>query len=462
MKQKLRTKLTLSFALVVLLTIALISLLSNHLVSQQFEDYMLRQQEQKVNGLATILSHQYDSVLENWNADSVYTIGMYALNEGYIIKVYDSKNRIIWDAQAHDMSFCAEMMEDIANRMQQYNPQVNGEFTSTILHLIHEDEIIGYVNILYYGPFFLSENDFSFLNALNNALIGTGIFSLIASVTIGIFIAKRLSIPLHKTVEATKNIADGNYKILIHEKTKIEEIELLITSVNQLATSLERQQILRKQLTYDVSHELRTPITIVQTHLEAMIEGLWEPSQERLQDCHDEITRIGKLVSDLENLAKTDHENLKLNKSEINLMEMTRSIVKGFEVELANKDLNVTLEGRCSSIQADKDKINQVVLNLMTNAIKYSKTGGNINIIFEENDEIVSFRIQDDGIGIPEDELPYIFERFYRADKSRNRMTGGSGLGLAIVKSIVEAHGGKVMVESKLNKGSMFEVILPK
>lgn len=462
MKQKLRTKLTLSFALVVLLTIALISLLSNHLVSQQFEDYMLRQQEQKVNGLATILSHQYDSVLENWNADSVYTIGMYALNEGYIIKVYDSKNRIIWDAQAHDMSFCAEMMEDIANRMQQYNPQVNGEFTSTILHLTHEDEIIGYVNILYYGPFFLSENDFSFLNALNNALIGTGIFSLIASVTIGIFIAKRLSIPLHKTVEATKNIADGNYKILIHEKTKIEEIELLITSVNQLATSLERQQILRKQLTYDVSHELRTPITIVQTHLEAMIEGLWEPSQERLQDCHDEITRIGKLVSDLENLAKTDHENLKLNKSEINLMEMTRSIVKGFEVELANKDLNVTLEGRCSSIQADKDKINQVVLNLMTNAIKYSKTGGNINIIFEENDEIVSFRIQDDGIGIPEDELPYIFERFYRADKSRNRMTGGSGLGLAIVKSIVEAHGGKVMVESKLNKGSMFEVILPK
>ncbi|MBV1758555.1 MAG: HAMP domain-containing protein [Dethiosulfatibacter sp.] len=462
MKQKLRTKLTFSFALVVLLTITLISLLSNHFVSQQFEGYMLKQQEQKVNGLATILSHQYDSVLESWNADSVYTIGMYALNEGYIIKVYDSKNSIIWDAQAHDMSFCAEMMEDIANRMQQYNPQANGEFTSTILHLTHEDEIIGYVNILYYGPFFLSENDFSFLNALNNVLIGTGIFSLFAAITLGIFMANRLSGPIRKTVEATKNIVDGEYGVLINEKTEIEEIDLLIKSVNQLAVSLDQQQNLRKQLTDDVSHELRTPITILQTHLEAMIEGLWQPSQERLQGCHDEVTRIGKLVNDLEKLASTKYDNLKLNKTEINLLEIIENVLKGFEVELINKDLHISIDGFCSPIYASQDKINQVFLNLVSNSIKYSNIGGNINIKFEENDEIVSFKIQDDGIGIPESELPYIFERFYRADKSRNRMTGGSGLGLAIVKSIVEAHGGKVMVESKLNQGSIFEVILPK
>lgn len=462
MNQKLRTKLSLSFVLVVLLTIALISLLSNYFVGRQFEDYMVRHQEHRAHGIATILSQQYDQMQKSWNINSVYTIGMYALNEGYIIKVYDAHNKIIWDAQAHDMSFCADMMEDIADRMKLYNPQINGQFTSKILHLTNEDEIIGYVNILYYGPFFLSENDFDFLNAMNNILMGTGIFSLFASVTLGIFMANRLSVPLHKTVEATKNIADGNYKILIHEKTKIEEIELLITSVNQLAISLDRQQILRKQLTDDVSHELRTPITILQTHLEAMIEGVWEPSQERLQDCHDEITRIGKLVSDLENLAKTDHENLKLNKTEINLMEMTRSVLKGFEVELANKDLHVTSIGHCSPIQADRDKINQVIINLMTNALKYSKTGGKINIILDEDNETVSLKIQDDGIGIPEAELPYIFERFYRADKSRNRMTGGSGLGLAIVKSIVDAHGGKVRAESKLNLGTMFEVSLPK
>lgn len=462
MKQKLRTKLAFSFALVVLLTIALISLLSNHFVGRQFEEYMLRQQEQKATGLATILSHQYDRAQEIWNVDSVYTIGMYALNEGYIIKVYDSQNGIIWDAQAHDMSFCAEMMEDIANRMQQYKPQNDGEFTSMILHLTHEEEIIGHVNILYYGPFFLSENDFSFLNALNNVLIGTGIFSLFAAITLGIFMANRLSGPIRKTVQATKSIVDGNYEVLINEKTETEEIDLLINSVNQLSMSLNQQQKLRRQLSDDVSHELRTPITILQTHLEAMIEGMWEPSKDRLQGCHDEVTRIGKMVKDLENLASTNYDNLKLNITEVNLSEIIENVLKGFEVEITKKDLQIAIAGYCESIHANKDKISQVFINLISNAIKYSKSGGNISISIEEKEKIISIKIHDDGIGIPESELPYIFERFYRADKSRNRMTGGTGLGLAIVKSIVEAHGGKINVESKLNQGSIFEVILPK
>jgi two-component system sensor histidine kinase BaeS len=268
--------------------------------------------------------------------------------------------------------------------------------------------------------------------------------------------------PFFKTVQITKRIAAGSYKDRIEEKTKTKEIDLLIRSINQLAFSLEKQENLRKQLTEDVSHELRTPIAILQSHVEAMIDGVWEPTAERLQSCNDEIKRIGSLVYDLENLHKLDSANLRLNKSEIDLAEIVQKAVKSFDVAIKEKKLTVSISGNSSNILADADRISQTAINLVSNAVKYSKEGGRISVNIFETKNSVGFSIADTGIGIPESELPFIFERFYRADKSRNRNTGGSGLGLAIAKSIVEAHGGRISVESRVNSGSRFEVLLPK
>lgn len=193
-----------------------------------------------------------------------------------------------------------------------------------------------------------------------------------------------------------------------------------------------------------------------------MIEGVWESTTERFESCNDEIKRIGGLVGELENLAKIDSDNLKLNKSDINLLDIINKALKGFEVKFKEKNLNVNVIGNSSDIFADGDKINQVITNLLSNASKYSIDNGKIDIIIEDMANTAIFRIKDNGIGIPEEELPFIFERFYRADKSRNKKTGGSGLGLAIVKAIVEAHGGEVRVESNIDKGSCFEIILPR
>ncbi|MGI6563081.1 MAG: sensor histidine kinase [Clostridia bacterium] len=462
MMYSLKTKLSLAIIAVVLVTVVLISFLANVFIAGQFNNYIIRQQDLKKSELVSSLSRQYDKNTDTWNPETVHSIGMSALYEGYIIKLYDTENNLVWDAQKHDMSLCFQVIEEITKRMEEKYPSINGEFISKTFDLTRDGEKLGYVNISYFGPYFLNENDFQFLDALNVVLLSIGIFSVLLSVLIGVLLAKRISRPIFKTVQITKRIAAGSYKDRIEEKTKTKEIDLLIRSINQLAFSLEKQENLRKQLTEDVSHELRTPIAILQSHVEAMIDGVWEPTAERLQSCNDEIKRIGSLVYDLENLHKLDSANLRLNKSEIDLAEIVQKAVKSFDVAIKEKKLTVSISGNSSNILADADRISQTAINLVSNAVKYSKEGGRISVNIFETKNSVGFSIADTGIGIPESELPFIFERFYRADKSRNRNTGGSGLGLAIAKSIVEAHGGRISVESRVNSGSRFEVLLPK
>jgi len=462
MKHSIKTKVSAAIALVVLLTVAMISLLSNYFINEQFENYITRQQELKTQVIISSLSQQYKLATKEWDLNFIHTIGMLSIYDGYIIKVYDVENNILWDAQAHDMSLCTQIMDDISERMLIKYPKINGEFTSNIYHLTQGDATVGAVNISYFGPYFLSENDFQFLNALNTILIGIGIIALVFAVAVGHLLARRLSQPILKTVEVTKQIADGNYSVRMEESTKTKEVDMLIHSINHLAGSLEKMEKLRKQLTEDVAHELRTPITVLQAHIEAMVEGVWQPTMQRLESCYEETVRIGKLVSDLENLAMVESDSLKLDKTEIDLYDIIHMTVNSFETEINNKNLDVSVSGSSLSIFADCDRIRQVLVNLLSNAVKYSNDGGRIKIELFETKEMVGFHIIDNGMGVSEEELPFLFERFYRADKSRNRMTGGSGIGLAIVKSIVEAHGGKVKVESKINEGSRFEVTLPK
>jgi signal transduction histidine kinase len=283
----------------------------------------------------------------------------------------------------------------------------------------------------------------------------------VVSLLVGHLLAKRISQPILKTVEIAKEISDGKYEVRLKEQSDTVELQLLITSINHLAESLETLEKLRKQLTEDVAHELRTPITILQSYLEAMTEGIWEASPDRLQSCYDEVVRIGKLVGDLENLAKLEKDNLKLDKQPMDLRAAIEHVVSTFEAESMNKKLSIEIKGANTLLLADHSRMKQVIVNLLSNAIKYSMDGCSITIEMFEHNESCGFSIHDNGIGIPKEELPYIFERFYRADKSRNRTTGGSGIGLTIVKSIIQAHGGKVSVMSELGKGSTFTVSLP-
>lgn len=459
---RLRTMIAVRFALIVLIVVFLISIASNILISVQFEKYIEERQNEKAQELALNLSYQYDDASGEWNLDYIHGLGMYALNEGYIIKLYDADENILWDAQNHDMTLCYHMMDTISLRMQEKRPDLNGDFITHRFNLEKANKVIGFLDVSYYSPYYLNENDFRFIEALNRILAVVGIISLVGAVIMGLLLANNLTKPIARIVEITEQISEGDYSIRFQEGVKTRELFGLARAVNQMAESLEEQDNLRKRLTSDVAHELRTPLAGVSSYLEAIIEGVWEPTPERLQDCYDELERIVAIVSDLERLQQAENENLKLHKTDEDLMELAQNVVKGFVKQIEDKSLCCTVTGEHAVVYVDRGRMQQVIVNLLSNAIKYSNENGTIRIVIEDKTDNIIIRVEDDGIGIAKEDLKLIFERFYRTDKSRNRRTGGAGIGLTIVKAIVQAHGGRIRVESEAGHGSSFIITLPK
>jgi signal transduction histidine kinase len=196
--------------------------------------------------------------------------------------------------------------------------------------------------------------------------------------------------------------------------------------------------------------------------VEAFIDGVWEPDEARLKSFHEEILRLSKLVGELETLSRYEGDNLVLNAETFDLAALVRGIADNFAGEFSKKGIEVTLDTEEQYIEADRDKISQVFINLLSNALKYTGNGGRVEIKVSGTHNAAKVQIRDTGAGISPEDLPHIFERFYRTDKSRNRDTGGAGIGLTIVKSIIEAHKGSITVESEPGKGSTFFVTLPK
>jgi len=460
-KQSLRTKLSLSYILVTLLSVALIMVITNMFLEKHFREYVRQNQEQKYREVVTSISKQYQEE-EKWNIDMIGTIGVSALENGMIIKVKDISGKVIWDAAVHNNGMCQRIIEHMAQNMSSRYPYTKGNYTEVPYPVEYNNTRVGVVEIGSYGPYYLSDNDLAFISTLNKLLIAVGVFSFFFSLVLGSIMAKRLSSPISRVIKSAQAISKGYFSERITEKSTTNEICQLTETINNLAENLEKQELLRKKMSADVAHELRTPLATLQSHMEAMIDGIWEPDAGRLKSCHEEINRINNMVGDLERLVKYESENLVLNKSKFDISELIGRIICNFEPQFKNKGVEIAFEDVYEEVWLDKDKISQVVVNLVSNALKYTPEGGFVNITVKGTGDITGISVKDNGPGIPEEDLPFVFERFYRADKSRNRLTGGSGIGLTIVKAIVEAHKGHIEVRSKVNEGTEFIISLPK
>lgn len=462
MKYSLRTKLSLSYILMGLFLITAICLSSNFLLEGQFRSYIKKQHEQRNRQVVRLISGQYDAESRQWNKTAIQGIGLNALEQGSIVKVTGSSGETVWDATVHNNGLCVQMLDHMAQNMDSRYRNYHGGYEEKVYDFNDGPEHVGKVTIGYLGPFFLTDNELAFINTLNGILVGVGIISLLLALLLGTMMARRLSDPISKVITAAEAISRGNYSERISEGSDTKEISALTSTINDLAGNLERQDILRKRLSADVAHELRTPLATLQSHLEAMIDGIWEADEDRLKSCHEEILRINKMVGELEKVARYESESLVLDKTCFDISELIRQIIKNFETEFINKGVTLGFTGREMPVVADRDKLSQVLINLISNGLKYTEKGGTVEISVRDLGTFVGIEVRDTGAGIPSEDLPFIFERFYRADKSRNRLTGGSGIGLAIVKAIVEAHKGFVEVHSELNKGTRFIVSLPK
>lgn len=461
MKYSLRTKLSLSYLLVALISVALISFLTNFLLNKQFQTYVKKNINQKNIEILTSITNQYEDDF-GWKTSAIEDIGITAISNGLIIKIQDNSGKVIWDAMVHNEGMCQRILQEMASNMNSRYPSLKGSYVEVPYSVINDKSEVGILTIGYFGPFYLNDNDLEFINTLNRLLISVGIFSMFFALFIGYIMAKRLSIPISRVINTAQMISEGYFHDRIKEKSNTKEIGQLTETVNHLAQTLENQEILRKRLTGDVAHELRTPIATLQSHMEAMIDGIWEPDTKRLGSCYEEIMRIGRMVGDLEKLAKYESETLFLTKTRFDISDVIRRILYNFENDFISKNVQIQYIEKEVIVEADEDKMSQVIVNLVSNALKYTNEGGDVEITVQDEPDITKIMIKDSGAGISEDDLPNIFERFYRADQSRNRVTGGSGIGLTIVKAIIDAHNGTINVESKLDVGTLVTVSLLK
>jgi two-component system, OmpR family, sensor histidine kinase BaeS len=462
MQVKLKTKLALTFLLVTFLIVALISILSNIFLTSQFKAYTADKLHDKISSIVDLLATRYGEWGNHWNESGIESIGTSALSDGFLIRLSDKDGTSLWDARVHHGGVCDAMLSNIAARMQSQDTHFRGGYVEESFAVSQNDVKIGQVAIGYYGPYFFTDADVSFLHTLNRLLLLTAFAGLAGSLILAMIMARQLSRPIMRVIETTEKIASGNYRDRIDDRSSTKEVADLTTSINSLAETLGRQEDMRKQLTKDVAHELRTPLSVVQSHLEAMIDGVWPAEESKLKSCHDEILRMSRLVGDLEKLTALEQDYHDLHFEPVDLEDLLRRIASHFQNDFARKKVSLILDLAPGCLDADQDKLSQVVINLLSNALKYTDEGGTVRIGTTFSDKSAEISVSDTGVGIAPADLPLIFDRFYRADKSRSRETGGSGIGLAIVKKIVEAHSGKVAAFSEPGQGSRFVVSLPR
>lgn len=461
MKVSLTKKLSMGFLIAVIGSIILASLISNYTVGNKFKSYLVDEHKTKVSNVVKIVNDLYS---QKQDAVSINTdeIQRYAEVQELYIEVKDLNNKTLYSSGNSYLRHNSMMNSMMNGMMHNFSGMNIGDYTEDKYPLLSNNRNVGTIIVGYYGTSYLSSASVTFIQTLNQSFFISAIASLIFGLTISIIISRELSKPLSKITETANKMREGNLEVRSVVNTNTKEIDELSSSINYLAQTLSTQEMLRKRLTSDMAHELRTPLTTLKTHIEAFMDGVWEPTPERFKVFYEEIERLTKMVDNLRSMSRLEETSLNINKSQLNLSEELEKIIDSFR-PLFKKE-NYKLISRLAPniyVLLDKDKFRQIMTNLISNSYKYLRPEGQVELLLTIEKKMVVIQVIDNGIGIPEKDLPYIFERFYRSDISRNRNTGGSGLGLSITKALVEGHGGKIYVQSKVNEGTTFTIEFP-
>jgi signal transduction histidine kinase len=288
-----------------------------------------------------------------------------------------------------------------------------------------------------------------------------------AALCVGWFISHKILIPIRQLNTATHLVAAGDLETTVNVKNK-DEIGQLADAFNQMTNSLRKDRDLRQQMTADIAHELRNPLTIIMGNAEAISEGILPPTKEAMEVIYDEAKHLSVLVDDLRTLSLSEAGELHLQKSLVNLKELFDRLALSFALKVAEKQatLSIVIAPDVPHLLADAGRLSQIFSNLLNNSIKHIDAGGKVVMSAALShgpygEELVQIDVADNGAGIPAEDLPFIFDRFYRARNRSNRLLDGTGLGLAISRSLVENHGGTIGVVSDPGKRTVFSVTLP-
>ena len=471
-----------AFVLIILVVTGLVVLLMNQTTTSQFELYINQTGQQQAAQLAPIAATYY-SRAGGWNGVETVLRNPW----GYSMASGDTTNGMLdrgmmmenWDGWARDGMNQANMMEDMAmvvsDRMilAQADGTVvvdtAGPLSGTLLHtddlangapISVDGQRVGTLIITPLNAPATPAGDF--LGAVNRSALLAGMVAGSLALFLGSVLFIQMIRPLRRLSAAARGIAAGDLSQRVQVGSH-DEIGQVALTFNQMAETLQQYAVERRNTIGDIAHDLRTPLSIIQCNLEAMLDGVLPASAEELTSLHQETLLLNRLITDLRTLSLAESGQLHLQKRTVEAGLLIQQVSDRMRPSAEEKQISLETDiaSDLPPVRADPERLMQVMTNLVDNAIRYNPNGTRVIVGARPAFECIELSVSDNGLGIPPEDAHHVFERFWRAEKSRNRATGGSGLGLAIVKQLVEAHQGKVLVESQVGRGTRFEVQIP-
>lgn len=290
--------------------------------------------------------------------------------------------------------------------------------------------------------------------------LAAGVVSAAIAVLVALSLAVTLSRPLRRIRAGAEAMSAGDLDARVPESGD-DEMAAVADALNRLAETLQREEGLRKESVADLAHELRTPVMGILARVEAAQDGVLEDERANLSAMHDEALRLARLLDDLSALADAERPGLLLDAEPVDLAVIAGSQTSAFAGAFADKDVVLTADLEPAIVQGEPKRLEQIVVNLLSNALRYTDAGGSVRVVLRRDGDEALLEVADTGIGIAAEDLPHVFTRFWRGEKSRSRDTGGAGIGLSIARELVLAHGGRIWVDSVPGDGSVFRVALP-
>ena len=439
MLKSLRFKILAAMVIVIIAGVVITALNATRSTTGEFQRYLMHGQTMRQKRFVVSLTNFYASEQSWTNVQSL--VDQISGMSGERILVADSRLIIVGDSEGKLVGSTA------GNNWNFKVPDPGGA-------------IAGY---LYINPLVEADTSTSdyIISVSRSVWLGAVIAILIAFFAT-LLISRSILHPVEELTVAARKMQSGDMSVRVNVESK-DEIGVLGASFNAMVESVTKQEQLRKNMVSDVAHELRTPLSNILGYLEAANDGLVTPNQALVSNLFEEATLLNHLINDLQELAEADAGHLRLDITTIRLDEILQSAVDNFTpiVQKLGIQLSCDFSSDLPTVKADSQRVAQILRNLVGNALDYTPPEGKITLKAQEDKSFVRIEVIDTGTGIEAEHLPYIFERFYRADPSRARTSGGSGLWLAIVKQLAEAQGGQVGVESATGKGSTFYFTLP-
>lgn len=467
MRASLFLKLTLAFILVVLAGTALMAFLANRSATGGLSAYVDRGSELRARRLAPVLVAYYAQQYSWEGVGEFLTQGVRTDGSGRAAQSptrrpfgRSSSRGLLWWLAGQRM-----ILADTGNRIVfDSEDEMTGELLGEDIQvpkvpLLLRNQPIGSLVVAQFDEGGLEQQ---FLDRVNQGLALAALGTIVIALVVAILLSRQLTSPIRRLTAAARGIAAGRFDQRVSVSSS-DEVGQLADSFNEMASKLRMGEVQRRQMLADIAHELRNPLSTIQGNLEGMLDGVLPLKPEQVATAYDQTLVLSRLVEDLRLLSLAEARQLHLEKTETDLGSLVRGVVDNFRplAQERGVDLQARIPAWPAIVTVDPQRISQVVANLLSNALRYVAGGDTVTVAIRRTDSGSEVYVSDSGPGIDADELPHVFERFYRVEKSRSRSAGGSGLGLAIAKELVETHGGRIWVESQVGQGAKFTFAIP-